>query len=89
MSQGTHSYYEWQLSTLMLAYDATDPKPRDDVEAIGQRQMHCENELYELSRAIIPAEFLENPERELPPEITRDFTRAVIARAAQITGLID
>ena len=44
MSSITHSYYEWQISTLMLAYDAIAPLPREDTSAHAERQQACEKE---------------------------------------------
>ena len=38
MSQATHSYYDWQVSTLMLAYDAVEPLGRYDESALAARQ---------------------------------------------------
>ena len=84
MSSITHSYYEWQISTLMLAYDAIAPLPREDTSAHAERQQACEKELYELVRAVLPKEYLENPQHDFPPEIVVELTKATIRRASAI-----
>ena len=42
MSETTHSYYDWQVSTLLLAYDAVEPLGRDDeaaaMSSVGTRK---------------------------------------------------
>ena len=84
MSEGTHSYYDWQVSTLMLAYDVVQPLRRDDDDGLAARQQACERELREIALSIIPAEVQADATRELPPEVVYALTRATIARAAAI-----
>jgi hypothetical protein len=88
MSSPTHSYYDWQVSTLLLAYDAVDPLRRDDVEGLGKRQQAVELELHHLAHAILPADYLENPQTDFPAEIVMQMTRATLRRAAIIVGLL-
>lgn len=89
MADATHSYYDWQLSTLMLAYDAVEPLDRDDSEANGKREQAVRHELVRLVRAVLPKEYLDNPEADFPPEMVMLLTRATIARAAQIMGMVE
>lgn len=84
MAEGTHSYYDWQLSTLMLAYDVIDPLHREDDEGLAARQQGCELELREMALSIIPADVQADAARELPAEVVYALTRATIARAAAI-----
>jgi len=86
MSSVTHSYYEWQLSTLMLAYDAVDPLERDDSDAHAKRQQDCEKELYDLVQAVLPKDYLENPQEDFPPDVVVELTKATIRRAATIVA---
>jgi hypothetical protein len=88
MSSGTHSYYDWQVSTLLLAYDLIEPLARNDVEALGRRQQAVEMELHQMAQAVLPREYLENPQVDFPPELVMAMTRATLSRAAQIVGLI-
>jgi hypothetical protein len=88
MSSPTHSYYDWQVSTLLLAYDAVDPLRRDDVEGLGKRQQAVELELHNLAHAILPTDYLENPQTDFPAEIVMQMTRATLRRAAAIVGLL-
>lgn len=85
MSQ-THSYYDWQVSTLMLAYDVVQPLPRSDDKAIAQRQQQVEEEIQKLAHDVIPPAYRENPQMEFPPAIVILLTRATLRRAGQIVG---
>ena len=84
MSEPTHSYYDWQLSTLMLAYDAADPIDRDDHRRLEQRQRSVELELHEMVHKTLPKEYLDNPQRDFPPQMVTLLTRATLARATEI-----
>ena len=68
MSSATHSYYDWQVSTLLLAYDTVEPISRDDVEALARRQQEVEMELHKMVHAILPPDYLNNPARDFPPK---------------------
>lgn len=89
MAEGTHSYFDWQLSTLMLAYDTVEPLDREDVESQAKREEGIRRELYDLAHAVLPEEFLKNPTNDFPPEIVMLLTRATVARAAQIMGMVE
>src|SRR4051812_10072536 len=82
MSSATHSYYDWQLSTLLLAYDAVEPLDRDDAAALTARQQKVEMELHDLAQAVLPADYLANPGRDFPPAVVIEMTRATLRRAA-------
>jgi hypothetical protein len=88
MSEGTHSYYDWQVSTLMLAYDAVEPIGRDDDKRQAERQQSVEKELQKMVHEVIPEEYRRDPEREFPPQVVMLLTRAVLQRAAGIVGLL-
>ncbi|MEL7239663.1 MAG: hypothetical protein AAGK78_12450 [Planctomycetota bacterium] len=86
-SEGTHSYYDWQISTLMLAYDAIDPLPRDDNESIAKREEQVQREVRDLAMAVIPPDYQRDESREFPPELVVQMTRATLKRASEIVGL--
>jgi len=81
---GTHSYFDWQVSTLMLAYDVIDPIPRREDKRIAERQQEVQKEIHELANRTIPDAFKANPELEFPPAVVMLLTRATIRRAAEI-----
>lgn len=85
----SHNYYDWQLSTLMLAYDVVEPLSRLDNEKLSARQDACEQELHEIAHAVIPQDYRNNPQKEFPPEIVQRLTVATLTRAAVIIGLLD
>jgi hypothetical protein len=86
---GQHSYIDWQISTLMLAYDAVEPLHRDDMEGLSRREQNVIQELQRLARAVIPVEYMLNPQSEYPPEVVMLLTRATVARAALIMGMVE
>lgn len=84
MAEPSHSYYDWQMSTLLLAYDAIEPISRDDVKAQMERESKVDRELYELVHATLPQSYKDNPSAEFPPEIVMLLTRATLDRAYAI-----
>ncbi len=88
MSSATHSYYDWQVSTLLLAYDAVEPLARDDVRSLAARHEKVEHELHDIAHAVLPPDYLADPEREFPPEVVIAMTRATLRRAATIVGVL-
>lgn len=76
--------YDWQLSTLMLAYDVADPVARDDTEALTKREEAVRKELYDIAQAVVPKEFWSDGGRELTATVAHDLTKAIIQRAAAI-----
>lgn len=89
MADTTHSYLDWQISTLMLAYDVIDPIPRHDSGRLAEREQAVCREIHALAMATIPKDYQENPAEEFPPEIVVLLTRATLRRAAEIVGLLD
>ncbi len=85
---GSHSYYDWQISTLMLAHDAINPIGRDDLAGQQERQQSVELEVRDLALSVIPAEYQTDEAKELPPEVVVRMTRATLRRAAEIVGLL-
>ena len=88
MSEATHSYYDWQVSTLLLAYDAVEPLGRDDEAGLARRQQAVEEELRRMAHDVLPRDYTQNPQREFPPEVVVLLTRATLRRAAVIAGLL-
>ena len=88
MSSSTHSYYDWQVSTLMLAYDFAEPIARTDDERLARRQQDVEMELHRIAHAVLPQAYRENPQLDFPPEVVMAMTRATLRRAAVIVGLL-
>ncbi|MGC4030933.1 MAG: hypothetical protein QM754_04185 [Tepidisphaeraceae bacterium] len=87
-SSGTHSYFDWQVSTLMLAYDVIDPIPRSDDKRLQERQQAVHQEIHELALATIPPAYKDNPEIDFPPAVVMLLTRATLKRAGQIVGIL-
>ncbi len=85
---GTHSYYDWQVSTLMLAYDAVEPLSRDDIAGQQKRAQACEEEVRKIALAVIPEDFKRDQNREFPPELVVEMTRTTLRRAAHIVGIV-
>ncbi len=86
-AHGTHSYYDWQVSTLMLAYDVSDPIPRSEDKRIADRQEAVAREIHDMAHVTIPQAYRDNPEMEFPPAVVTLLTKATLRRAAQIVGI--
>ena len=79
-------YYDWQVTTLMLAYDLTDPLPSDSEDAHRARRTQVEEEVRRISLDAIPDEYKTNPDLDWPPKVMMALTRATFARVRAITG---
>jgi hypothetical protein len=88
MAEATHSYLDWQISTLMLAHDVAVPIPRHQLDKLTQRQQAVEKEIQDLAYATIPQSYRDNPDDDFPPEIVTLLTRATLRRAAEIAGIV-
>jgi len=82
-------YYEWQVTTLLLAYDLAQPLAQGDDAGSGERRHAVEDEVRALSLAQVPEVYKANPDLDWPPEVMMALTRATLFRAAQITGLVE
>lgn len=82
-------YFDWQVTTLMLAYDLVEPIKPTDPEAGQARRAAIENEVRELSLAVIPDLFKSDPTLDWPPEVMMDITRATLLRSAQVSGITE
>lgn len=79
-------YFDWQVTTLLLAYDLADPVPADAAQAIEERRTKTEQEVRDLSLAVIPEPYKADPTLDWPPEVMMAITRATFERVNQITG---
>jgi len=82
-------YYEWQVTTLLLAYDLAQPLAQGDDAAAGDRRHAVEDEVRDLSLAQVPEVYKADPDLDWPPEVMMALTRATLFRAAEITGLVE
>lgn len=87
-SHGTHSYFDWQVSTLMLAYDVADPISRTDDKRHGERQQQVEQEIHDIAQATIPEAYKRNPSLDFPPAVVMLLTRATLKRANEIIAAV-
>ena len=84
MMQG---YYDWQVTTLMLAHDLKDPVSAG-VEGAGEkRRRDVEQEVRNLTLALVPSIYQTNPELDWPADLMMSITRATLQRAAEIAGI--
>lgn len=79
-------YFDWQVTTLLLAYDLVDPIPGDAAKAIEERRTRTEQEVRELSLAVIPEKYKSDPSLDWPPDVMMAITRATFKRVTEITA---
>lgn len=77
-------YFDWQVTTIMLAYDILDPLARNEEEAAEDRRKKIEEEVSQMTLAVVPDEFKYDTESPWPPEVMMLITRTTILRAAEI-----
>jgi len=78
-------YFDWQVTTLSLAYDLVDPIPAESPGEAEQRRSQTEQEVRAFSLAVIPKQYQEDPTLDWPPEVMMAITRATFDRVNQIT----
>jgi len=79
-------YFDWQVTTLLLAYDLMQPLPGEDEKAAQHRRTTTEQEVREFTLAVVPQTYLDDPNLDWPPELMMTITRATFDRVNQITG---
>ena len=84
MMQG---YYDWQVTTLMLAYDLNDPVSAASQDAGEERRQAVEQEVRTLTLSLVPDVYQADPELDWPADLMMSITRATLMRAAEIAGV--
>ncbi len=79
-------YFDWQVTTLLLAYDLVDPIPGDKPELAQDRRMKTEQEVRDLSLAVVPDKYKADPTLDWPPDVMMAITRATFNRVNAITN---
>ncbi|MEM1027703.1 MAG: hypothetical protein AAGJ38_06440 [Planctomycetota bacterium] len=80
-------YFDWQVTTLMLAYDLNDPVDSSDPQAGEQRRRSIEEEVRQMTLAVVPDLYLNDPSLDWPPDVMMTITRTTLQRAADTAGL--
>lgn len=80
-------YFDWQVTTLMLAYDLNDPVDGREENAGEQRRRSIEEEVRKVTLAVVPDIYLNDPSLDWPPDLMMAITRTTLKRAADIAGL--
>lgn len=81
-------YFEWQVTTFMLAHDLSEPitpGPGAEDQANGRRRA-TELEVSNMVRNLLPKEMLDES-AEWDREVMTMITRATLKRAAEIAGV--
>jgi len=80
-------YFDWQVTTLMLAYDLRSPIERGDAQGAMARRGHVEQEVCDLTLPLIPDLYKNDASLEWPPAIMMSITRATLCKASEIAGI--
>lgn len=81
-------YYDWQVTTIMLARDLAEPLKPGDEASHQQRRQQVEDEVKAFSLEIIPQRFLDDPSLPWPPDLMMRITRETLRRAAAEAGIV-
>lgn len=79
-------YFDWQVTTLMLARDLHDPIRAGDETAAEARRQEMEHYTAQLTRNVVPAD-LWSSGQAWPPEVMREITATTVHHAAEIIEL--
>lgn len=80
-------YFDWQVTTLMLAYDLSDPLDAADAKAGEQRRSSIEDEVRSMTLEVVPDLYKNDPSLDWPPELMMTITRTTLQRAAAVAGI--
>ena len=80
-------YFDWQVTTLMLAHDLSDPLPAGDEEAHHQRRHQVEDEVRTLTLGVLPEQYKHDATLPWPPELMMTITRETLKAANRLAGL--
>ncbi|MFI4861311.1 MAG: hypothetical protein ACIAXF_11585 [Phycisphaerales bacterium JB063] len=80
-------YFDWQVTTLMLARDLHDPVSAGDDEAQHQRRHDTENLVRELTLGVLPEQYKHDATLAWPPELMMQITRETLRKAAKIAQI--
>lgn len=82
-------YFDWQVTTLMLAYDLSDPIAASAGQALGERRRRSvEEEVRRITLDLVPDLYKQDPSLDWPPELMMAITRTTIRRAAEVAQVI-
>ncbi|MEM1210575.1 MAG: hypothetical protein AAF842_10550 [Planctomycetota bacterium] len=76
-------YFDWQVTTLMLARDLHEPIKPGDETAAETRRTEMEHYVAQLTRNVVPAD-LWSSQQSWPPEVLREITTTTIHHASEI-----
>jgi hypothetical protein len=77
-------YFDWQVTTLMLAHDIHQPIPPGDEQAADARRRQIEEDVRDMVMEILPEKYKRDEKLDWPAELMMKITRTTISRAAQI-----
>ncbi|MEM1356374.1 MAG: hypothetical protein AAGC44_04430 [Planctomycetota bacterium] len=80
-------YFDWQVTTLMLAHDLTNPIMGDDEQAHHDRRHQIEERVRVLTLGVVPEQYKQDTGLAWPPQVMMQITRATLKEAAKIAGL--
>ena len=86
-SNPLQGYFDWQVTTLMLASDISDPISAGDEQAALARRERLEEEVRKLTLSLVPRKYIEDPSLDWPAELMRTITKHTLERAHQIMQL--
>ena len=80
-------YFDWQVTTLMLAHDLVDPIPARNDDAHHARRHEVEDEVRALTLGVLPEKYKHDATLPWPPDLMMSITRETLLTASRIAGL--
>ena len=80
-------YFDWQVTTLMLAHELSNPIQPGDEDAHHQRRHQVEGEVRTLTLGVLPEQYKHDASLQWTPELMMSITRETLKTANRIAGL--
>ena len=81
-------YFDWQVNTIMLARDVTEPLRGGDEAAHRRRRTEVEEAVKQFTLAVVPEAYRNDPSLDWPPSVMIEITRATLYEAARLAGML-
>jgi len=77
-------YFDWQVTTIMLALDLVEPLPGDNEAMQRDRRQRVEDQVRHFSLAVVPERYKTNPNLDWPAEVMMALTRETFVQVRRI-----
>ena len=81
-------YFDWQVNTIMLARDVTEPLKGGDDAGHRRRRREVEEAVRAFTLSVVPEAYRNDPTLNWPPSVMIEITKATLYEAARLAGML-